>query len=171
MPNSIVPANGCCEISPPPGPALQRVPALFDTGALELLRRRNRRVEALALKHFPPVVCAQVVGEYLHAQFHSRVDDPTLLAARIFLAPFEMLVASAHTPDLCAQLRAAQQAGGNPVPEVVCWIAAHALEHGLPVVTTDRQFRRLPGLQVLVVVPFREPNSAEKRRPALAGRL
>jgi predicted nucleic acid-binding protein len=33
----------------------------------------------------------------------------------------------------------------------VCWIAAHALEHQMPVVTTDRSFRRLPGLRVHVV--------------------
>jgi predicted nucleic acid-binding protein len=147
------------------------VPALFDTGALELLRRRNRRVEALALKYFPPVICAHVASEYLYGQFHAKVDDATLLAARLFLAPFEMLIPSARTPDLCAQLRAAQEAGDAPVSDAVCWIAAHALEHGLPVVTTDRQFRRLPGLQIQIVVPFREMNGAEKRRPALAGRL
>jgi predicted nucleic acid-binding protein len=147
------------------------VPALFDTGALEMLRRRNRRVEALALKLFPPVVCPQVVGEFLHGQFRARVDDGALLAARLFLAPFETLIPTSFTPDFYAQLRSALPAGSDPVPDGVCWIAAHALEQGLPVVTTDRQFRRLPGLQVRLVVPVPESNSAEKRRPALAGRL
>jgi predicted nucleic acid-binding protein len=152
------------------------VPALFDTGALELLRRRQRRVEAIALKYFPPVVCPHVVGEFLYGQFHARVDDPTLLAARIFLAPFETLIPSARTPDLYAQLRATLPADGQAVPETVCWIAAYALEHQLTVVTTDRQFRRLPGLQVQLVIPAREVPAREmpreeKRRPALAGRL
>lgn len=147
------------------------MPALFDTGALELLRRRHPRVEALALKYFPPVVCPHVVGEYLYGQFRSQVDEAALLAARIFLAPFETLMPSVRTPDLCAQLRSAPHTGDSPVPESVCWIAAHALEHGLPVVTTDRQFRRLPGLKVLLVVPLRDAAGEEKRRPALAGRL
>ena len=147
------------------------MPALFDTGALELLRRRNPRVEALALKHFPPVVCPHVIGEFLFGQFHSQVDDATLLAARIFLAPFETLIPSTRTPDLCAQLRGAPHTGESPVPESVCWIAAHALEHGIPVVTTDRQFRRLAGIQVLLVVPLKDASGEEKRRPALAGRL
>ncbi len=133
------------------------MPALFDTGALELLRRRNRRVEALALKLFPPVICPQVAGEYLFGLFQSRVEDSTLLAARLFLAPFETLIPTTRTPDLCAQLRADLQARHQPVPECICWVAAHALEQGLPVVTTDRQFRRLPGLQVHLVVPAREP--------------
>ena len=117
------------------------------------------------------MVCPQVVGEFLHAQFHSRVSDQTLIAARIFLAPFEMLVPTARTPDICAQLRATLEAEGVMVPDAVCWIAAHAFEHGLPVVTTDRDFRRVPGLRVRVVALPREMSAEEKRRPALAGRL
>lgn len=130
------------------------MPALFDTGALELLRRRSRRVEALAVKHYPPVVCSHVVGEYLYGQFHAKVPDSALLAARVFLAPFEMLIPSDRTPDLCAQLRAGLHTRDLAVPDPVCWIAAHAIEHGLPIVTTDRNFRLLPELQVhLVTVP------------------
>lgn len=130
------------------------MPALFDTGALELLRRRSRRVETLALKLYPPVVCAHVVSEYLYGQLHNKVPDPSLLAARIFLAPFEMLIPSDRTPDLCAMLRAGLHARDLTVPDPVCWIAAHAMEQGLPVVTTDRNFRLLPELQVhLVTVP------------------
>lgn len=130
------------------------MPALLDTGALELLRRRHRRVESLAVKYYPPVVCPHVVGEYLFGQFHTRASEPSLVAARVFLAPFEMLVPSANTPDVCAQLRAGLQASGIVISDSVSWIAAHALEHGLPVVTTDRDFRRIPGLQVhLITLP------------------
>jgi predicted nucleic acid-binding protein len=127
------------------------VPALFDTGALELLRRRHRRVEILAAKHYPPVVCPHVVSEYLFGQFQAGVSEPALVATRVFLAPFEVLASSAHTPDLCAELRARVQASGANVSDAVGWIAAHALEHGLPVVTTDPSFRRVPGLQVHLV--------------------
>jgi predicted nucleic acid-binding protein len=134
------------------------VPALFDTGALELLRRRHRRVELLAARHYPPVVCPHVVSEYLFGQFHADVSEPALVAARVFLAPFETLAPSARTPDLCAQLRAQLHASAINAPESVCWIAAHAIEHGLAVVTTDRIFRRIPGLTVhLVHVPKADP--------------
>lgn len=111
-------------------------------------------MEALALKHYPPVVCSHVVGEYLYSQFRSKVSDHSLVAARVFLAPFEMLTPSARTPDLCAELRANLLANDIMVPDTVCWIAAHALEHGLPVITTDRSFRKCPGLQVhLITLP------------------
>ncbi len=132
------------------------MPALFDTGALELLRRRHRRVESLAVKHYPPVVCSHVVGEYLYGQLHAKVADSALVAARVFLAPFEMLIPSARTPDLCAQLRADLLAAGITIADPLCWIAAHAMEHGLPIVTTDREFRRVPGLQVHLITLPRE---------------
>ena len=53
-----------------------------------------------------------------------------------------------------------------PGVEPVCWIAAHAFEHGFPVVTTDRDFRRVPGLRVHLVTLPREmrpgPDMAER---------
>ena len=147
------------------------MPALFDTGALELLRRRQSRVEELALKLFPPVICPQIVGEYLYGPFHQGVDELALVAARLYLAPFEVLPASPQTADLCAQIRARQAAAGAPVAESVGWIAAHALEQGLAVVTTDRQFRRIASLHAIIVVPMRAGTAEEKRRPAFAGRL
>ncbi len=129
------------------------MPALFDTGVLELLRRRHRRVETIALKHYPPVLCPQVVGEFLYGQFQNNVSETAMMAARLYLAPFELLTPTDRTPDLWAQLRAGLDAEGMRVPDGVCWIAAHACEHGLPVVTTDRSFRRLPGLQVILITP------------------
>jgi predicted nucleic acid-binding protein len=135
-----------------------------------LLRRRHRRAELLAEKHYPPVVCPHVVSEYLFAQFQARVTPPALLAARLFVAPFEVLPPSPRTPDLCAELRARLQEAAAPVPEAIIWIAAHALEHDLAVATTDRNFRRVPGLKLhLLNLPL--ANAQEKRRPALAGRL
>ncbi len=116
-----------------------------------MLRRRHARVESLALKHYPPVVCPHIVGEFLHAQFHCRVAEQALVAARLYLAPFEMLQPTLRTPDICAQLRATLHAAGRPVPDMVCWIGAHAIEHGIPVVTTDRNFRLLPGVKALLV--------------------
>ncbi|MES1195273.1 MAG: type II toxin-antitoxin system VapC family toxin [Opitutus sp.] len=147
------------------------MPALFDTGALELLRRRYRRVESLALKNYPPVVCSHVVGEYIHAQFQTQASDATVIAARLFLAPFEMLAQTSLTPDLFAQVRARLLAEDFSAPDAICWIAAHALEQQLPVVTTDRHFRHVAGLRVHLVKVPQELTGQEKRCPALAGHL
>jgi predicted nucleic acid-binding protein len=38
---------------------------------------------------------------------------------------------------------------GTPIPENDVWIAAHAMEHGLPLATRDEHFHRVAGLIVL----------------------
>ncbi len=49
------------------------MPILVDTGAVELLRRRDRRAESLVIRHYTPVICAHVVGEFLFGQTRSTV--------------------------------------------------------------------------------------------------
>ena len=41
---------------------------LLDTGPVELLRRKHRQVETLAIRHYPPVLCRHVAGEFLYGQ-------------------------------------------------------------------------------------------------------
>lgn len=127
------------------------MPVLFDTGALELLRRRDPRVENLALKHYPPVLCPQVAGEYLHGQLQAGVSSAAILKARTYVAAFESLALTTRTADHYAELRAMLSARGIVLPEPYCWIAAHALEHRIPLVTTDQLFRKTPGLKVHLV--------------------
>ena len=117
------------------------MPALLDTGALELLRRRDRRVETLALRHYPPLICPHVAGEFLFGQLHARVSVSALTEAQAFLGSFEMLSLTASTTQTYARLRAALTAKGITLPDPDHWIAAHALENRLPLITTDRDFR------------------------------
>jgi len=129
------------------------VPALLDTGALELLRRRDRRVETLALRHYPPLICPHVVGEYLYGQRHAKVSAATLAEAHAFLASFELLTVTAATAETYARLRVDLSAKGITLPDPDYWIAAHALAEDLPLITTDRDFRHMPELYVHTTLP------------------
>lgn len=129
------------------------MPALLDTGALELLRRRDRRVEALAIHHYPPLICPHVVGEFLFGQLHAKVSAPTLTEAHAFLDSFELLTVTAATADACARLRTDLTVKGITLPDPDYWIAAHALEERLPLITTDRDFRHMPELNVHYILP------------------
>jgi predicted nucleic acid-binding protein len=133
------------------------VPALLDTGALELLRRRDRRVETLALRLYPPLICPQVAGEFLYGQRHAKVSIATLDEARGFLESFEMLPTSTDTAETYAFLRAGLTAKGIALPDPDYWIAAHALEENLPLITTDRDFRHMPGLNVHYILSNPNP--------------
>lgn len=53
-----------------------------------------------------------------------------------------------RTAELYSILKVHLRRKGTPIPENDIWIAALAQEHGLPVVTRDRHFKNIPGLQI-----------------------
>jgi len=129
------------------------VAVLLDTGALELLRRRDRQVEALALRHYPPLICPHIAGEFLYGQYHAQVSRAALAEASAFLASFELLATTIVTAEAYARLRADLSAKGVTLPDPDYWIAAHALTENLPLITTDHDFRHLPELNCFTIPP------------------
>jgi tRNA(fMet)-specific endonuclease VapC len=127
------------------------VPILVDTGAVELLRRCDRRVETLALRHYPPVLCAHVVGEFLFGQAHAKVSDDIFREAREFLESFEILRPTAVTAAIYGQLRADLATKGVRLPDPDYWIAAHALENNLQLISTDQDFSQVSGIRLNLI--------------------
>jgi tRNA(fMet)-specific endonuclease VapC len=122
------------------------VPILVDTGAVELLRRCDRRAETLVLRFYPPIICSHVVGEFLFGQSHARVSAEAFREAQRFLKSFEILKPGAETAAIYGSLRAQLQSGGVTLPDPDYWIAAHALENGLQLLSTDKDFQQIPGV-------------------------
>lgn len=120
---------------------------LIDTGPLELLRRRDRRVEALALQHYPPFLPLPVVGEFLNGQLLAKIDLGVLMKAQEFLASVEILTADAGTALTYARLRSQAKLAGHAIPDADFWIAAIAVQHRMRLLTMDAHFERFPGLQ------------------------
>jgi len=60
-----------------------------------------------------------------------------------------LLPISAATAVRYGELKQQLALAGTPIPENDLWIAAVALEHGLPVATRDEHFALVPGLNVL----------------------
>lgn len=129
------------------------MPILVDTGALELLRRRERRAETLILRHYPPVICAHVAGEFLFGQAKANVTASTFQEAREFLHAFEMLQPGADTAAIYGRLRAELSKQGMKLPDPDYWIAAHALENRFPLLTTDRHFEHFTDVTVHYLTP------------------
>jgi predicted nucleic acid-binding protein len=122
------------------------VPILVDTGATELLRRRDRHAEAAILRHYPPVLCAHVAGEFLFGQAKAKVSAAAFQEAREFLNAFEILSPTAETAAIYGRLRAQLLSRGITLPDPDYWVAAHALENRFPLLTTDRDFKHIPDL-------------------------
>ncbi len=128
-----------------------RVAILLDTGALELIRRRSREVETLVVRHFPPLICSHVAAEFLYGQILANVSSQALLQAQEFLDSFEMLCPGKATTAIYARLRASLKAAGHVLPDPDYWIAAHALEEHVPLISTDRHFSRIPDLDLHLI--------------------
>ena len=122
------------------------MPILVDTGAVELLRRRDRQAETLVLRHYPPIICTHVVGEFLFGQLHAKVSAAALREARVFLDSFEILRPGIDTAVIYGRLRAQLQTVGIQLPDPDYWIAAHALEGRMRLLSTDKDFENIPDL-------------------------
>ncbi len=121
---------------------------LVDTGALELLRRRDKNVEELAIRFYPPILCTHVAAEFLYGQVLAEISSSALLQAEEFVDSFELLVPRRPTAAIYARVRARLKSVGQSLPDPDYWIAAHAIEEQVPLVTTDNHFKAIAELDV-----------------------
>jgi tRNA(fMet)-specific endonuclease VapC len=122
---------------------------ILDTNAVSALSFEDAdladRLGASECHHLPVIV----IGEYefglagskrnkeLRAWFHLLVSESIVLAVDRETAT--------HYGTICAALKRT----GQPIPSNDLWIAALALQHGLPVVSRDDHFDRVSGLRRL----------------------
>lgn len=118
-----------------------------------MLRRQDRRAETLALRHYPPVICTHVAGEFLFGQAHAKVSAAAFQAARDFLDSFEMLRPTASTATIYGRIRAQLLDRGVTLPDPDYWIAAHALENQMPLLSSDSDFRHVPEIRLHLLSP------------------
>jgi len=127
------------------------VPILFDTGALELLRRRHREAEKLAIDFFPPLVSVHVLGEFLYGQLLAGVSSNNLLQAQNFLAGFDVQQPDSSTASVYARLRADLKRRGIVLPDPDYWIGAHAVQMNWPVASTDTDFKHFDEIRLFLL--------------------
>jgi hypothetical protein len=64
-------------------------------------------------------------------------------------ATFETLPVTALTSRIYARIRSELRRKGRPIPANDLWIAAQAVEHGLPLVSRDAHFLNVKGLTLV----------------------
>lgn len=124
---------------------------LADTSVF-VARESGRPIETAAL---PDEITVSVItiGE-LRSGVLSAEDPATrdrrllTLTAALALDPVPVDVAVA---EVWARLRVELRAARRSVPVNDSWIAATAIAQGIPVLTQDRDYRDVPGLEVLEV--------------------
>lgn len=88
-----------------------------------------------------------VLGEYYFGIRQSRHRSRYEKWLASFLPMTEIAVVTAATAANYADVRLELKRAGNPIPQNDAWIAALARQHSLAVLSNDRHFDAVPGLE------------------------
>ena len=121
---------------------------LLDSTAYSQLGRGHPAVADIVRRSQEVVLSAVVVGELLYGYRYGAQTARNIRELDSFLAnPYVTFApVSRITADRYARIAAAQRAKGRPLPTNDLWIAAHAMETGTELVTSDGHFEHIDGL-------------------------
>jgi tRNA(fMet)-specific endonuclease VapC len=80
---------------------------------------------------------------------YSSQPEKQRQALSLFIQGVDLLFPTETTTREYGKIKAELARAGTPIPENDVWIAAQAIEYGLPLATCDAHFSRVNGLTVL----------------------
>lgn len=128
---------------------------LLDTSAYCAAERGNEPL-AEAIRRASEVVLTPVVLGELRAGFMSglrRNENEKKLALFLDLSRVTVVPMGEETAHCYAVIKTALKKAGTPIPINDVWIAASAMQYGLTVVTTDKNFERVPQIITMCFDP------------------
>lgn len=120
---------------------------ILDTNAVSALFAGAEGIESVLQgedQHHLPTV---VLGEYRYGLLRSRHREHLARLLDTLASASRVLTVDAVTADRYATVRDELRRQGTPIPENDVWIAALARQHALPVVSRDRHFDHVKGLE------------------------
>lgn len=105
----------------------------------------SERLELARMRYLPTAA----LGELRYGVWRSARPEQRRAQLERWLQVTVVLPIGAATAATYGELKQRLALAGTPIPENDLWIAATALEHGLPLATRDAHFARVPGLVVL----------------------
>ena len=121
--------------------------AALDTNAMvHVLNNRLDLSRLGVIETFVPIIA---IGELLYGVHKSARVSENRARLHGYLENVIVLGCTMETADRYGQIKLALLRAGTPIPENDMWIAATALEHGLPIVTNDKHFTYIEGLEIV----------------------
>ena len=120
---------------------------ILDTNALSAFIEGHQAVGELLAGQVAVAIPVIALGEFRYGVAGSRYRTTYEAWLDEHLRDFEILSVTEATAVVYARVRAALKKTGHPIPANDAWIAALALEHGLPVLTRDEHFDVVPGIR------------------------
>jgi predicted nucleic acid-binding protein len=119
---------------------------LLDTSAYSALMRKHPAVlefiDSAEALYLSPIVLGELTAGFLlggQREKNERALSEFLQSSRVMILPIDD-----ETADRWAIIAASLKKAGTPIASNDVWIAAGAMQHGLPILTSDRDFQKIP---------------------------
>lgn len=121
---------------------------LLDSNAYSHLKRGHPRVAELVRMAEEVLLSAVVIGELFYGFRKGSRTEQNVRELYAFLdSPYATFVpVSLVTADRYARITTSLRAKGRPIPSNDIWIAAHAMETGADLISSDQHFEEVDGL-------------------------
>lgn len=116
---------------------------ILDTNALSAFVDGEPEVREILASQVRVAIPVIVLGEFRYGILDSRHRKTYEEWLRAHLRHFDLLAITTETTAPYAALRAALKRSGRPIPANDAWIAALAIQHGLPILSRDQHFDAL----------------------------
>lgn len=120
---------------------------ILDTNALSAFVDGKPEVGAILRLQQRAAIPVIVLGEFRYGILGSRHRKTYEHWLVTHLPHFDLLAITAETTVPYAALRASLKCLGRPIPANDAWIAALAMQHGLPILSRDEHFDALPDVR------------------------
>jgi len=120
---------------------------ILDTNAVSALAGQDKAI--IGLVQAAPRVTVTIIslGEYAFGISQSRHRAELEAWLDALLLKVDVLLLEQKTLPFYAEVRGRLKVAGTPIPANDCWIAALAQQHRLPIVSQDRRFDSVNGIQ------------------------
>jgi tRNA(fMet)-specific endonuclease VapC len=98
-----------------------------------------------------PIVLGELRAGFAHGKRRRKNEEE--LGLFLGSSRVQVLAIDEETAERYAVIVASLRSAGTPIPTNDIWIAASAMQHGLPVVTTDRHFEKVTQIFVVGLDP------------------
>ena len=120
---------------------------ILDTNAVSALLAGDAAIRPIIANVTTPAIPTIVIGEYRYGLVESSRADSITSAFDRLLRAIRVLTVDEDTADRYAEVRRRLKVNGTPIPENDIWIAALARQHELAVLSRDRHFDHVFGIQ------------------------